>query len=104
MPCPVRPGRGVLAEEDGDLVGVLDGAEAGEAWHVTRLVVSGHRLKELGPRVLAVADALASEDGLVVVALDGSGYDEAWQALFAQEGFRPTGQGAWLSRPVVPQG
>jgi hypothetical protein len=100
----VVPGRTVLAEEAGRVVALLDGEEDGEAWRVTALFVAESRLDELGRRILAVADALAADDGLVNVTLDPASLGDAWRVLLDQEGFRPTGEGGWLARPVVPQG
>jgi hypothetical protein len=104
IPAGIEPGQGVVADESGRIVGALAGGISGETWRVTALAVAPERLDDLGRRILAVADALAADEGLAAVTLDASGLGEAWQPLLDQEGFRPAGQGGWLSRPVVPQG
>ena len=84
---------------------VLDGRPDGETWRIDALAVARERVGELGPRVLAVADALAADDGLASVTLDPAALDPALRAVLDQEGFRPAeGGNGMMVRPVVPQG
>jgi hypothetical protein len=99
------PGEAVVAEEDGEVVAVLDGRPDGQAWRIDAAAVFHERVGELGPRVLRLADALAAEDGLFSVVLDPAALDPEMRALLDEEGFRPAEGGRGLmERPVVPQG
>ena len=93
----------VVAEEDGRLSAALAGAVSGQAWSVVGLHVDPDRLDELGPRILAVADALAADEGLAAVTIAVDGLSSELRAVLDREGFRP-GQGSTLVRPVIPQG
>lgn len=97
------PADAVVAEEDGAIVAVLDGRPDGEALRVDALAVASGRVADLGPRILAVADALAADDGLFSVLLDPNALDPELRALLDQEGFRLDADGL-MTRPVVPQG
>ena len=100
----------VVADETGRITAVLSGAPEGETWRIAALEIAPERLRELGPRILAVADALAADEGLASVTLDASGFAQDMLQVLDQEGFRPTADGAGqggsrtLVRPVVPQG
>ena len=99
------PAEAVVAEEDGEIVAVLDGRPDGETWRVDALAVFHERVGELGPRVLRLADALAAEDGLFSVQLDPKTLDPELRAILEEEGFRPAERaGGLMERPVVPQG
>lgn len=93
----------VLAEEGGAVIAVLDGRPNGETWRVDALAVAHERVAELGPRILAIADALAADEGLFSVTLDPSALDPDLRAILDQEGFR-VGEGGLLVRPVIAQG
>lgn len=93
----------VLAEEGGAVTAVLDGRPDGETWRVDALAVAHERMAELGPRILAVADALASDEGLFSVTLDPGALDPDMRAILDREGFRD-GKGGLLVRPVIAQG
>ena len=94
----------VEAEEDGRVTAALSGRPAGEVWRIERLHFEAARLDDLGPRILAVADALAAEEGLATVVLDPAGLDVSMLALLDREGFRPAAGSGLLSRPVIPSG
>ncbi|MDB5512769.1 MAG: hypothetical protein JWR08_2252 [Enterovirga sp.] len=97
------PAEAVVAEEGGTVAAVLDGRPSGETWRVDALAVANERVADLGPRILAVADALAADDGLASVTIDPRALDPALRAMLDAEGFRPGGNGLMV-RPVVPQG
>lgn len=100
----------VVADETGRITAVLAGAPHGETWGITALAVDPQRLRELAPRILAIADALAADEGLASVTLEFSDFSQEMLAIVDQEGFRPVEGGAGqggprtLVRPVVPQG
>jgi hypothetical protein len=100
----------VVADEGGPLTAMLSGEPDGEAWRITAVAVAAERLNDLGPRILAIADALAAEEGLTAVTIDSRGIGPDMLAILDQEGFRPAPGGAGqggsprLVRPVVPQG
>ena len=94
----------VVAEEGGRVVAALAGEPAGETWRLDLIAVPPDRLEELGPRLLAIADALAFDEGLTAVTVDPGALGPELAALLDREGFRPGDDGAALTRPVVPQG
>ena len=100
-----HPAECVVAEEGGTLFAVLDGRPEGATWRIDALAVARERAADLGPRVLAVADALAADDGLESVTLDPASLDPEMRRILDGEGFRPAEDGSGLMvRPVVPQG
>lgn len=93
----------VVAEIAGEIRAALSGRSEGQAWRVTRLAIAADRLQELGPRLLALTDALAADEGLASVVLNASRLGPDLRAIAEQEGFR-AGLDGELIRPVVPQG
>ena len=99
------PTGGVVAEEEGSVVAIMSGEPAGDAWRIEAIAVRPDKVAELGPRILAVADALAADEGLAVVSLRTGALAPDFRAILDGEGFRPAGDGDdAMERPVVPQG
>lgn len=95
----------VVAEEDGAVTAALAGHPERDAWRLSALAVAPERLEELGPRLLAISDALAADEGLTAIILDPTALADDLRAMLDSEGFRPAEGGSALwSRPVVPQG
>jgi hypothetical protein len=82
----------VVADEGGPLTAMLSGEPDGEAWRITAVAVAAERLNDLGPRILAIADALAAEEGLTAVTIDSRGIGPDMLAILGPGGI-PAGSG-----------